>query len=103
MDWQVVSAALGSAVSLSVLAGLAVRVALVPYLRDHLFAPVQQTNKQVTENHHSNDQPTVLDRLDDVHNEVKAMSRMFDGHLDWSQREVDRIWNELQRRRRDRP
>lgn len=30
-------------------------------------AKVDETHKQVTENHHSNEHPTVLDRIDDVH------------------------------------
>lgn len=42
-----------------------------------LLAPMQEkvaeTHKQVTENHHSNEHPTVLDRIDDVHSEVLAV------------------------------
>ena len=42
-----------------------------------LIEPMQQkvaeTHKQVTENHHSNEHPTVLDRIDDVHQEVLAV------------------------------
>lgn len=107
MDWPVISAALGSAVSLCILIGLAVRFALLPWLERHLVSPVKETRKQVTENHHSNPRPTVLDRIDDVSKQVaentretRAMARMFDGHLEWSQHEVDRIWSRLEEDRR---
>lgn len=81
------------------LIGLGVRFALLPYLKEHVIDPVKQTNKQVTVNHHSSKEPTVLDRIDDVHRELSALARMFDGHLDWSQREVDQLWRELKRKK----
>lgn len=112
MPFDVIAAALSAVVLGLTLVGLAVRYVLMPYLREHLIQPVKETRKQVTENHHSNTVPTVLDRIDDVANQVaentretRAMARMFDGHLDWSQREVDRIWRRLEedRRKDDRP
>lgn len=102
IGFDVIAAALSAVLLAFTLAGLAVRYVLLPYLREHLIAPVKETNKQVTENHHSNPNPTVLDRIDDVSHQVaenttetRALARMFDGHLDWSQREVDRIWKQL--------
>lgn len=106
MDAQTISAALGAAVSLTILLGLVVKFALMPYLERHLIAPVKQTNDQLTVNHHQSSPPTIRDQLDSLRAEVRentvetsTMSRMFDGHLDWSQREVDRIWRELDRRK----
>lgn len=109
------AAGLAAAVSMCVLIGLVVRFGLLPYLREHLIVPVKDTHKQVTENHHTNERPTVLDRIDDVSNQVqentaetraargetRALARMFDGHLEWSQNEVDALWNAL-REQRDR-
>lgn len=93
------------------LLGLGVRYVLIPYLREQLVKPVQETHKQVTVNGGKSDPPTVLDRLHDVNAEVKetrqeivetkaevlALARMHDKHLEWSQSEVDRIWAALHR------
>lgn len=73
------------------LVGLAVRYVLLPYLKEHLIEPVKETNKQVTVNTHASDSPTVLDRIDDVSQQIRVLARMFDGHLSWSQAEVKRI------------
>ena len=73
------------------LVSLAVRYILLPYLKEHLVTPVKQVEKQVTENHHSNAEPTVLDRIDDVQQEVRALARMFDGHMKWSEGWVERV------------
>lgn len=114
-------------VGICTLIGLAVRYALMPYLDLHLVQPLRETReaaqearKQVTENHHSNPRPTVLDRIDDVAQQVAAntrltadntaavdtLARMFDGHLEQAQDtterfqvEVDRIWAQLRDRR----
>lgn len=102
----ILAAASTAALGVLTILGLVVRFVLLPYLREHLVQPVQETHKQVTENHHSNDRPTVLDRIDDVSGQVaentretRALARMFDGHLDWSQHEVDRLWTALQAQR----
>jgi hypothetical protein len=118
----ITAAAVAILVGLCTLIGISVRFALVPYLETHLINPqrvtrelVEETHKQVTVNHHSSEQPTVLDRIDDVAHQVaentqetRALARMFDGHLEQAaaseirvQAEVDRIWREL-RNRRDR-
>lgn len=85
---------LGTFLSVLVIMGLAVRYVLIPYLRDHLIAKVDETHKQVTENHHaSTDQPTVLDRISDVDQavggvkiDVKALAHVMDEHMAWSDR-----------------
>lgn len=103
---EIVVGVLSGVVLLFSLIGLGVRFVLLPYLKEHLIEPVQETNKQVTVNHHSSAEPTVLDRIDDVrlqvkdvHAEVVTVARMFDGHLDWSQDEVDKLWKALQKKR----
>lgn len=80
---------LASMVSLCILVGLATRYILVPYLRDNLMKPVAETHKQVTENHHADDDNrTVLDRIDDVAIQVKAVANVMDVHMDWSEKQV---------------
>lgn len=77
---------LGSLISLAVLTGLAVRYILMPYLRDHLLNPVQETHHQVTENTGKSPQPTVLDAIHDVQRDVRALSMVMDAHMQWSER-----------------
>jgi hypothetical protein len=94
----------------------AVRLILLPYLREHLVDPVSQVKKQVTENHHTNQEPTVLDRIDDVRTQVGALAKVIDGHLDSADRTMAlydrelavvqdriRLLEEEDRRRQDRP
>lgn len=123
MPFDVIAAALSAVLLGLTLLGLAVRYVLMPYLQTHLIKPmkvgaelVEETHKQVTVNHHSSERPTVLDRIDDVANQVaentretRALGRMFDGHLEQAleaenrvQREVDRIWRALDRKRDER-
>jgi hypothetical protein len=108
---------------LSTVAVFLVKYALLPWLQKHLVDPVQETRHQVKVNHHTSEEPTVLDKLDNVNNtakqavsiarenarhakqssilarqaiaEIEALARMYDGHLEWSQEEVDRIWKHL--------
>lgn len=61
---------------------------LMPRLRSWLQAEIiddlRATRRQVSENHHDNDSPTVLDRIDDVertvHGAVEAVSDRLDAH-----------------------
>lgn len=105
---EVITWALGTVLVLCTLTGLAVRFVLMPYLRDHLVKPMKQVEKQVTENHHSNPKPTVLDRIDDVQTEVKGLGeqmqvlvRAFDGHMDWSEKWVALVEREVALLRRE--
>jgi hypothetical protein len=102
---------LGTLVSLSVLIGLATKYVLLPWLRDHLVAPVRETHRQVAENGHANEEhPTIPDRLEDLGAKVdlatqahadqardlQAVTRVVDEHLRWSDRWVDLVDRELQ-------
>lgn len=87
-----------------------IRYGLVPYLRDQLIAPMQETNRELTGGDNA---PSVREQLDELREvadshageiedatlELRAMALMFDGHLEWSQTEVDRLWAELKRQR----
>lgn len=59
-------------------------------------AQVAETHKQVTENHHSNEQPTVLDRIDDVHKEQKLMRKDFNDHLILASRADADMWRAIE-------
>ena len=74
------------------LLGLAVRYVLLPWLEAHLVKPMRQVEKQVSENHHSNDSPTVLDRFDDLSNEVRALASVIEGHIEAADDEMKRVW-----------
>lgn len=76
----------GTVISLSIVLGLAVRYVLMPYLREHLLGPVQETHHQVTENTGESPQPTVLDAIHDVQRDVRALAMVMDQHMKWSER-----------------
>lgn len=118
MEWSDLGVVAGTILSVCALIGLAVRVALVPYLRDTLVRPVQETHRQVTQNRHANPEPTVLDRIDDVHDAVRRMSdtlaavqavanaaarssagahRRIDHHTAWADHETNRLWSAMKR------
>lgn len=61
-----------------------VRFALVPFLERRWSSAVEEAVGYIRE----------------MRAEITVMSRAFDGHLDWSQREVDQIWAALNRRKR---
>jgi hypothetical protein len=77
---------LGTITTLIVISATVVRFVLVPYVRDHLVQPVRDVHRQVTENHHSNVNPTLPDLIDDVSREVHALAGVVEGHLNSSDR-----------------
>lgn len=107
---------LATILSLSAVLGLAVRFILLPWLRDHLVLPVQETHRQVSENGHvDRTTPTIPDRLEDLSAKVDeaqeshvvqsrdltALTRVLDEHLRWSDRWVDVVDRELEQLKRD--
>ncbi len=57
--------------------GLVVRWALLPYLREQVVKPVQETHRQVTPHNrptNADAEPTVVDRLDDVQTMVGELA-----------------------------
>ena|SRR4249919_1690441 len=80
--------AASTAVAVCVLIGLLVRYVLVPYLMEHVVTPVREVHEQVTENQHASPSaPTLPDRLEDLHSEVRALAHVMDVHMDWSETE----------------
>lgn len=59
----------------SAIVGLVVRWALLPYLREQLVKPVQETHRQVTPHDRpgGDAEPTIVDRLDDVQTTVSEV------------------------------
>lgn len=92
---EIVTWTLGTLLSVLLFLGLATRYVLVPYLRDHLVRPVKETHQQVTENHHTNNNPTLPDRIEDLHTDIRTLTRLLDYHVAWSEREHRRIDNDL--------
>jgi len=101
---------LGTATTLVVLIAMAVKFILLPWLRDHLVAPVNRVHRQVAENGHAHEpHPTIPDRLEDLSEKVdeatsahaeqardmKALARVLDEHLRWSDRWVDVVNQEI--------
>ena len=87
---QQITWTLGTIIALSAVLGLAVRLILLPYLREHLVKPMRQVEKQVTENHHSNPKPTILDRLDDIERAVVNTQAEMTRHREDEQARLDR-------------
>lgn len=107
-------------------AGLVVRYVLLPYLREQVVKPVQETHRQVTPHDRpDNEEPTVVDRLDDLAAGVEKLSRVADDlagkarrnrdlalsagraadavgrglrdHEAWAREEDSRLWSALRR------
>lgn len=85
-----------TAFTVALLLGLMVRYVLVPYLRDHLVKPVEDVRAQVSDNHHATaETPTLPDRIEDVHTEVRALARVMDVHMSWSEEKSALVDREL--------
>lgn len=60
--------------------GLVVRYALLPYLREQVVKPVQETHRQVTPHDRPTDaEPTIVDRLDDVQTGLTELREVAEG------------------------
>lgn len=106
--------------------GLVVRYVLLPYLRDQVVKPLQETHRQVTPHDRPLDEePTVVDRLDDLAAGVDRLAKVADDlagkaqrnrdlalsagraadavrtdlrdHEAWSREEDSRLWSALRR------
>lgn len=88
---------LGTLISLCVLAGLAVRFVLLPWLRDHLTGPVRDVQRQVSENHHKHTPPTLPDRIDSLSTDVNSLTRVLEGHMATGDRWLEHIENGMSR------
>jgi hypothetical protein len=89
------------AISLGICAflGIVWRALILPNLKTHLFDPVKDTRRQVTENKHKNRNPTVLDRIDDLENHIELVAlnqlatlRRLGAHIGESEQDRARLW-----------
>lgn len=64
-------------VALGALIGATVKWVIVPNLRD-MIEQIAETHKQVTQNHHSNEKPTMLDRFDDLEKKIDRSDAKID-------------------------
>lgn len=76
-----------------------VRRFLLPWLREHLLHPVQETraaaaetNRQVTVNGHTSPDKTLLDKIDEVQRTQIVAARMFEGHMNASEEDRTELW-----------
>ena len=74
---QIVLTVCGVITAVAAVLGLGWRL-LLPWLREQIVHPIQQTHHQVTVNHHSSDEPTVLDRVDDVQKAVESLTEIVE-------------------------
>lgn len=51
-----------------------VKPRVAAWAETQILTPVRETHHQVTVNHHSSPEPTVLDKIDTVHREVAAVA-----------------------------
>lgn len=79
---------------------VSVRLILLPWLRDNLLGKLSDVHHQVTVNGHTSDEPTVLDSVDRVGDQLgtlstqlaqlatdqHTMARVFDNHISWAER-----------------
>lgn len=84
----------GGVVTLAAFVGVIwwlVKPRVVEWFEATLVKPVRETHHQVTVNHHSSKEPTVLDRIDTVQrkvDEVAQANRVQDRKIDGVQRDV---------------
>lgn len=120
----------GAVLALSAVVGLVVRYVLLPYLRDQLVKPVQETHRQVTPHDAENptQTPTVRDQLDELTlsvDELKetagelgkkaqvnrrlaeaagrtadAVGRRLADHEAWAREEDSRVWSAIRQHER---
>ncbi len=82
---NVAGAVAGSLIAILALLALVWRTVVKPWLVAQLIDPLHETRKQVTVNGHSSAQPTVLDLLADLRDELAAHRSVIDlavGRLD---------------------
>jgi hypothetical protein len=73
----VLATALSVTLAVGAIIGGFVKWVVLPNLRD-MVRQQTEIHKQVTENHHSNDKPTLLDKLDDIERAVDRVDTKVD-------------------------
>jgi hypothetical protein len=79
--WALVMVICGGIITLAGAAGVIwwlVKPRITDWLEDQLVRPMRETHHQVTVNHHSSAEPTILDRLDTLTTMQQAQSDEFE-------------------------
>lgn len=99
---EVAGAAVGLALGLCALIGIAAKWVVLPWIQTHVVAPVKETNRQVTVNGHQSRDPTLKDsvhRLQEqyghLRRDIAAAAVMFDGHIAASERDRGDLWRAI--------
>lgn len=103
MDKDTLGLAILVAGALSATVAGLIRYGLLPYLREQL-QQTREIHQQITQHPTGSAEPSTLreqvnelgGEIEDATLELRAMALMFDGHLDWAQREVDKLRSERQ-------
>lgn len=91
-----VVAVLSSIALLLGLIGLTVRFVLLPYVREHVVTPVQETRRQVSVNGGNNQPPTLLDKVGQLDTSVQQLRSDFIAHLVNASRDTAAMWNAIE-------
>ena len=89
---------LGTVIALTVVIGIAVRLILLPYLREHLVKPMGVVKEQVKNSHGTNlrdDLDNTRDDINALRADVRSVSEQIKGHITWSERWVKVIEREI--------
>jgi hypothetical protein len=113
MNSEGVASLIAVVLGLLAVVGALWRWVLLPNLREQLIAPIEETRKQVTENHHTHRPPTIVDRLEDIDSRLTDIAGVTDAiglsqtavlklarrlevrverHNAWSDEEHRRLW-----------
>ena len=96
---ETLGAMLGVVAGVFIIVGVLWRWVVLPNLREQLLKPIRETNRQVTENKHTNAAPTVLDRIHDLEALVEAVGlnqhailRRLGRHIGESEQDRASLW-----------
>lgn len=81
--WGIIVSVVATMVGMTGLGGLAIRYALVPYMSSQLVDPIRV------------DLASIINLANEAVMQVQVIVRAYDGNQEWTQREVDRLWERL--------
>ena len=66
------------------------------WAQEQIIGPLHETRHQVTVNHHSSERPTLLDRFDDLQDEVRQLRGDFTNHLLLANKDTAAMWRAIE-------
>lgn len=78
MSGEAVATALGVVVTTFAVIAALWRYVVLPNLREQLFDPIRENNRQLTENRHTNAHPTILDKFEDMERTLRDATNHVD-------------------------